>query len=181
MTSVFIWIILIALLIFTIMMAIYAVMTLVGLIRARGVPYVPLTNSQLAFLNKEIRLSPNDNVVDLGCGEGRVLRLFEKQGVKNLIGYEINYWAVFLARLKNKLAGSRSEVVYKNFNQVDLSKYNVVFCYLFDFYLKRLKHKLARELKPGTKVVSFAFEVEGWEPTTIFKDGRYTIYVYEIK
>ena len=88
--------------------------TIIGLIRAKGVPFVALTKKQLQYLGKKIKLSPSDKVVDLGCGDGKVLRMFEGQGVKTLHGYEVNLWAFTLAWVKNRFAKSKSRIFFKN-------------------------------------------------------------------
>lgn len=166
------------LLIFTFSLVIFTFLFLfswiIGLIRARGVPFVPLSKKQLKDIDKHIRLKSSDRVVDLGCGDARVLRMFEKQGVKNLSGYEVNFWAYLLAKMHFK---SKAKIYFKNFKKVDLSKYDVVFCYLLDYYLESLKDKFDKELKPGTKVISYAFQIKNWhKPEVIDKK----IFIYTI-
>ncbi len=146
----------------TIIVLIYLLSLIIGLIWARGVPFVSLSKKQLRAVDKNIKLKPDDKVVDLGCGDARVLRMFEKQGVKDLTGYEINFWAYLLAKIKNKLLKSKSKVYFKNFKKVDLSEYNVIFCYLLDYYLNSLKEKFDKELKPGTKIISHSFSIKNW-------------------
>lgn len=146
----------------TIIVLIYLLSLIIGLIWARGVPFVSLSKKQLRAVDKNIKLKPDDKVVDLGCGDARVLRMFEKQGVKDLTGYEINFWAYLLAKIKNKLLKSKSKVYFKNFKKVDLSEYNVIFCYLLDYYLNSLKEKFDKELKPGTKIISYSFSIKNW-------------------
>ena len=159
-----IWIIiaLIVCFVLSILILVYAISLIIGLIWARGVPFVPLSKKQLRAVDKNIKLKPNDKVVDLGCGDARVLRMFEKQGVKDLTGYEINFWAYLLAKIKNKLLKSKSKVYFKNFKKVDLSKYNVIFCYLLDNYVNSLKEKFDKELKPGTRIISYSFSIKNW-------------------
>lgn len=146
----------------SILILVYAISLIIGLIWARGVPFVSLSKKQLRAVDKNIKLKPNDKVVDLGCGDARVLRMFEKQGVKDLTGYEINFWAYLMAKIKNKLLKSKSKVYFKNFKKVDLSKYNVIFCYLLDNYLNSLKEKFDKELKSGTKIISYSFSIKNW-------------------
>jgi len=159
-----IWIIIVLIFSFviSILILVYALSLIIGLIWARGVPFVSLSKKQLRTVDKNIKLKPGDRVVDLGCGDARVLRMFEKQGVKDLTGYEINFWAYLLAKTKNKLLKSKSKVYFKNFKKVDLSEYNVIFCYLLDNYLNSLKEKFDKELKPGTKIISYSFSIKNW-------------------
>ena len=162
---------------------IWSVSTLIGLIRARGVPFVTLRKAQLKGIAKHIKLMESDRLVDLGCGDGRVLRLFASQGVKVLHGYEVNFWACLQARVFNLVRGVKTKIFFKNFNKADLKEYNIIFCYLLEGSLKRLREKFDKELKPGTKVISYAFEIKDWrEPEIIYTDlvnkklGRIFIY-----
>jgi len=169
-------ILLIVAFIVVVLVSVYVLSNLVGLIRARGVPFVPLSKKQLESLNRCVRLNPKDKVVDLGCGDGRVLRIFEKQGVKDLTGYEVNFLAYVLAKIKNKLVHSQSKIYFKNFRRINLSQYNVIFCYLLDYYLNSLKKKFDRELKPGTKIISHSFQIKNWRVPE--KLGK--IFIYRI-
>lgn len=158
----------------------------IGLIRAKGVPFVPLTKKKLQKVLEHVHLQSTDSLVDLGSGDGRVLRGFEKQGVEKLAGYEVNYWAYLLSLAKNKFYHSKAKMYFKNFKKIDLGQYNIVFCYLLEGYLTALKDKFNQELKPGAKVISYGFEVKNWlEPEIIYTIpenknlGR--IFIYTIK
>jgi len=166
--------------------AFWLIPSLIALIIARGVPFVPLGKKELNSINKFIKLTPTDRVVDLGSGDGRVLRLFERQGVDDLTGYEINLWPHIQAKIYNFFTKSKSKVYLRNFFNVDLAQFNIVFCYLLEGCLTRLTKKFDSELKPGTKIVSYAFEIKNWHtPTEIIytseKKDRDRIFIYEIK
>ena len=168
-----------------IVVLVYGVSFLMGLILARGVPFVSLSRRQLRVVDEYIKLNPDNRVVDLGCGDGRVLRMFEKQGVKNLTGYEINFWAYLLAKIKNKILKSKAKICFKNFKKVDLSEYNIIFCYLLPGCVNFLKEKFDRELKPGTKIISYVFEIKNWhKPEIIYTNEKNKnlgkIFVYKI-
>ncbi|MBT4722359.1 hypothetical protein HN958_02690 [Candidatus Falkowbacteria bacterium] len=175
---------LILLLLIVFISSVAAVLFLIGLIQSRGVPYVPLNKKQLNSIKKYVNLSQDDKLVDLGCGDGRVLRLFEKQGVKDLVGYEINFPVCCLAWFKNLVFRSKVKVYYKNFNKVDLSVYNKAFCYLLPKYLERMKDKLDKEMQ-GSTVISYGFKIKGWQPDDIIhtdKDNKQLgrIFIYKI-
>ena len=141
----------------------------VWLIWARGIPFIPLTKKQLKTINRNIKLKPTDRIIDLGCGDGRVLRMFEEQGVKDLVGYEVNFWIYLLAKAKNKISKSKSKIYLKDFKKNNLSEYNIIFCYLSDYYMNSLKEKFDKELRPGTKIISYVFEAKDWrEPKIIY-------------
>ena len=171
-----------------VIVVIYFLSLVIGLIRARGVPFVSLSKKQLEAINRYIKLQPTDKFVDLGCGDGRVLRMFEKQGVKDLTGYEVNFCAYLVAKIKGKSYKSKAKIYFKNFKKVNLSKYNIVFCYLMDYYVNSpsFKEKFDRELKPGTKIISYVFEIKNWhKPEIIYTNeknknlGRIFIYYWQ--
>jgi len=163
---------------------IWSLSTGIGLLLARGVPYVPLKRKQLDVIKKNIQLDKTDIVVDLGCGDSRVLRLFEKQGITNLTGFEINFWAYLKGFVVNSLLKSKAKMYYKNFFNENLSRYNVVFCYLLQGCLERLKSKFDKELRPGAIVISFAFPIKNWrDPEIIYTDSKKNlnrIFIYHI-
>jgi len=164
---------------------VYVFSSFVWLIWTKGVPFIPLTKKQLKAINKRIKLKPADRIIDLGCGDGRVLRMFEKQGVRDLTGYEMNFWVYLLAKINNKISESKSKIYLKDFKKVNLSEYNIIFCYLSDSYMNSLKEKFDKELKPETKIISYTFEAKNWrKPKIIYtnkenkKSGK--IFVYKI-
>ncbi|PIR93835.1 hypothetical protein COT97_04760 [Candidatus Falkowbacteria bacterium CG10_big_fil_rev_8_21_14_0_10_39_11] len=161
---------------------------LFALLRTKGVPYVPLFGYQLRYLKKFIKFdNPNIKLVDLGSGDGRVLRVFEKMGIKDITGYEINWWAHFKGCCLKRIKKSHVKLCLKNFHRINLSEYDVVFCYLLDTALKRLREKFDQELKPGSRIISYAFQIPDWhEPDQIIvpnekHPGRDRIYIYDIK
>lgn len=152
--------------------------SVVGLWRARGVPFVALNKKQLQFLAENVKLDSGDCLVDLGCGDGRVLNLFAKQGVRDLVGYEVNLWAYVRAKLSTQSA----KIYLRNFFKINLQRYNVVFCYLLDKQLAKLKEKFVQELQPGTKIISFSFAIPDWTPAQVINAGAgRKIYIYKIK
>lgn len=164
---------------------VYTFFLFVWFIWVRGVPFIPLTKKQIRVINKFIKLKATDRIVDLGCGDGRVLRIFEKQGARDLTGYEVNFWVYLLARIRNRVLKSKSKIYFKNFKKVNLSEYNIVFCYLSNHYMNSLREKFDRELKPGTKIISYAFEAKDWHKPEIIYTNRENkklgkIFVYRI-
>jgi len=137
----------------------------IALIRAKGVPYVPLSRRTINELKKYIDFSQaeNMNVVDMGSGDGRILRLFEANGVKNLTGYELGWWPYLKSRILGWRIRSKAKISNKNFFKVNISQHNVVFCFLLRSMLARMRYKFDKELKPGTIIYSAWFEIENWK------------------
>lgn len=172
--------------IFPLICIFWGLATVIGLIMARGVPFVPLSKTQLGNITTYVNIPANARVVDLGSGDGRVLRHLEKNyGIHSPVGYEINCWAYWKSRILNRIFRSTATVHCRNFFKEDLSEHDVVFCYLLSPCLSRLREKFDKELKPGTKVISYAFEIKDWRtPEVIYCDknnhNRSRIFIYTI-
>lgn len=118
--------------------------------------------------------------MEMGSGLGDLLLAVAKTGAY-VRGVELSpgLYAISKWRLrKNKRASVQIGSVY----DADLSNVDVVFCYLLKPMMKRLEVKFAKELRPGSKVVSFAFPLPNKEATTILPrqgiNGRIFLYTY---
>ena len=150
---------------------IYIVATAAALPVTQGALYVSTARVRInAFLNA-VKMTPDQLLVDLGCGDGRVLRSANRRYGLSAIGYEINLLAYLKARC---LCVFRPNIrlVLKNFWQADISGADVVYCYLYPDVLKRLAAKLSAELKPGAIVVSGNFPLPGWVPSEVLTCSR---------
>jgi hypothetical protein len=139
---------------------------LVALIRNGGVPYVPLKPRQIRAVLDRVPVTGADVVLDLGCGDGRILRAFLQAGAGTARGYEINVAANLIGRWKSWRMNVHPTILGKNFFNESISDATIVFVYLLPKTLQQLKGKLDRELKPGTKVVSFGFSIDNWRTPT---------------
>jgi len=143
-----------------------------------GVPFVPVKMSQAKKMIEIAGVKDGMKVVDLGSGAGRLLFLSAKKGGQ-AIGYELNpilyYWTKFMVLvkgLKNKV-----KVHHKSIYKADLKDIDVVLTYLMPGPMGKLSNKLFSELKPGAKIVTYAFYINDRKP--VLKDGK--IAVYEVR
>ncbi len=135
-----------------------------------------------AFLDA-VPMNPNEVLVDLGCGDGRVLRASRRRYGVRALGFEVNALAYCMARVLS--LGTRGiQVKWKNFWSQNLRDADIVFCYLFPDVMKRLGIKLEEELRPGARVVSCNFSVPGWDPFEVVCPGSTShgdpIYIYRL-
>ena len=159
----------------------YVLCTAIALPATRGALYVSTSRVRIsAFLNA-LPMRPGQLLVDIGCGDGRVLRQVCKKYAVRAVGYELN----LLAYVKAKLLcfGRKNiQIKWRNFWTVDLSNADVVFCYLFPDVMRDLAAKLESDLKPGAVVVSCNFHLPGWSPERVLRPGNSLhndpIYVY---
>ena len=147
------------------------------------VPYVPSTNRVVEKMISAAHLKAKETVYDLGCGDGRLLLSAEKKKVKT-VGFEIAPLVFLLALLRKIMARSKTHICFKSFFSANLSKANVIFCYLIPNVMPRLALKIKKECKKGTRIVSNTFHIPGLKPHRIYaKDapaGTPTVYVYKI-
>ncbi|OAG28331.1 methyltransferase domain-containing protein [Thermodesulfatator autotrophicus] len=157
----------------------YAIGTISVIRRTKGALFVSTSKAKIEAILDELEGQANFHLVDLGCGDGRFLRaVYRRLGVAGE-GYEINPWAYFLARLKNILTGMPIKIYRKNFFEADLSKYDVIFFYLFPDLLLDLAPKLRKEAKPGAIFISANFPLPGFKPYKVLKVED-PIYFYRV-
>lgn len=135
-------------------------------------PYVPSPVNIVREMLQLAGVGPNDIVYDLGCGDGRILFVsVEEFNARKAVGYELNQGMVEGLEKMILEKGLIGKIVahQQNFMEVDLSEATLVTMYLTTSGNAKLKPKLEKELKPGSRAVSHDFPVHGW--VTIRPDG----------
>jgi SAM-dependent methyltransferase len=134
--------------------------------RSPDIFFVPTTEAIADQMLQLAGVKADDIVYDLGSGDGRIVMLAaQKYGARG-VGIEIDprlverSWEI--AR-EAQVAGRVSFVVGDLFD-ADISEATVVTLYLSYSINRRLKPKLLRELRPGTRVVSHQFAMGTWTP-----------------
>lgn len=162
---------------------IYALSIALFLPIMQGALYVSTSRAKIAAFINAVPMKADQMLVDLGCGDGRVLREAHKRYGVRTVGYEINPLAYLKARLFS-IGLNKIKIRRQNFWKADLSEADVVFCYLYPDVMKRLAAKLFAGLKPGAIVVSSNFALPGCVPCRILRlDGsRHNdpIYIYQL-
>jgi SAM-dependent methyltransferase len=162
----------------------YVLCTALVLPLTQGALYVSTSRVRISAFIEAVPMRAGQLMVDLGCGDGRVLRKAKKRYGVRAIGYEINPLAYLKARLLS-IGQNDIEIKCKNFWTADLSKSDVIFCYLYPDVMKKLADKLATGLKPGAVVVSGNFPLPGCVPTQVLRPGHCIhndpIYIYRMK
>jgi trans-aconitate methyltransferase len=147
---------------------IYVLCTALVLGSTRGALYVSTTHKRIVACLDAVHIQKGDIWIDLGCGDGRVLRhAFQRYQVK-AIGYELNMMAYIRAKIMS-LGMNGIQIRLRNFFKADLSNADIISCYLFPDVLPDLVHKLKSELQPGTIVVSFNFPLPSFNPKQILR------------
>jgi SAM-dependent methyltransferase len=146
------------------------------------VPYVPSPNAVVDAMLKLADVKKTDIVYDLGCGDGRIVIAAAKDHGAHGVGVDINPERIQEATANAKKAGVESLVKFEENDlfDADIHTATVVTLYLLPDVNLRLRPKLLKELKPGTRVVSHSFDMDDWKPDKEeTADGR-TIYLWTI-
>jgi SAM-dependent methyltransferase len=146
-------------------------------------PWAPWWTTSLEksrALCKLIRLGRRDVFYELGSGTGTTTVVVAKEFGAKVIGIESSKSRIWWSRMKAKRNGVSNNLTFlqKDFFAVDLSPASVVYLYLVPRVIYKLKPKLLKELKPGTKVASLIYRID-YLPL-LKKDEREQLYIYEI-
>ena len=123
--------------------------------------YVPTPQAVVDAMLELADVKKSDVVYDLGSGDGRIVITAAKKHGARGVGIEIDPTLVKKARENAAAAGvsDRVRFVTQNLFTTDISKASVVTLYLLQSINERLRPKLVRELRPGTRVVSHVFNM----------------------
>jgi ubiquinone/menaquinone biosynthesis C-methylase UbiE len=149
---------------------------------AQEVPFVPTPALVVEEMLKLAGVGRDDVVYDLGSGDGRILITAAKKYGARGVGVDIDPQRVIEAKQHAKHAGVADRVEFREGDlfAIDLSEATVVTLYLLPEVNLRLRPKLWRELKPGTRVVSHSFDMGDWEPLKTEKVMGSTVYYWII-
>ncbi len=154
--------------------------------REPDVEYVPTPQHVVNLMLELVNVKKTDLLYDLGCGDGRiVITAAKKYGCKAL-GVDIDP-----ARVRESLANVKAAnlenlvtIEQKDIFELDLSEADVVTLYLLPELNVRLIPQLEM-MKPGSRVVSYDFDMLGVEPDAVVTisdrlDGEYKIYLWRV-
>jgi SAM-dependent methyltransferase len=153
--------------------------------RAQGpaldVPFVPTPPEVVERMLQMVDVGPNDFVVDLGSGDGRIAIAAAKKGARAL-GVDIDPQRVSEAQENARKAGVEDKVTFRRQNLFDTSigEATVLTMYLLPDVNMRLRPRILDELKPGTRVVSHAFDMADWKPDDYAEIGYRRIYMWVV-
>ena len=145
--------------------------------------YVPTPPSVVDAMLEVAKVKSSDVVFDLGSGDGRIVIAAAKKYGARGVGIEIDPALVSKATENAAAAGVSDRVRFVNENlfTTDISPATVVTLYLLQSINERLRPKLVRELKPGTRVVSHVFNMgPEWPPEQKLMIGASPVFFWTI-
>jgi len=146
--------------------------------------YLPTPEYIVDKMLELAQVKKGDVVYDLGCGDGRiVVRAAKKYGVRG-VGIDLNPERVIesLENVKEHKVEKLVKIKQGNILKEDVRKASVVMLYILPDLMAKLEPVLLKQLKPGSRVVSHAFQMDEWkaekEITYEYEGANYNLYLY---
>lgn len=146
------------------------------------VPYVPTPQKVVDGMLELADVKKGEVVYDLGCGDGRIVITAAKKYGATGIGVDLNPERIKEANTNAEVAKVEEKVTFHEGDlfKFDFSKADVLTLYLLPDVNLELRPKIQSEMKPGSRIVSHAFDMGDWEPDKkITVEGK-TIYLWII-
>jgi SAM-dependent methyltransferase len=147
------------------------------------VEFVPTPQAVVDAMLDLARVTADDVVYDLGSGDGRVVITAARRYGARGVGVEIDPALVERATASAAAAGvsDRVRFLQGNIFDADISDATVVTLYLLQSLNEKLRPKLVRELKPGTRIVSHVFNMgPEWPPLQSTIVGGHPVYLWTV-
>ena len=145
-----------------------------------GIPWVPTKEERVRIALHLADLKPDEVLVDLGSGDGRVPIIAASEFNALGIGAEISplHCMVALYRVWREGLRKRVSIRWMSYYHVDLSKADVIYFYGHSRFVEKLKRHLEGKLQEGARVISIGADIPGWQPDKMDKDRL--IFVYKM-
>jgi precorrin-6B methylase 2 len=147
-----------------------------GFVLLFGAPYLPILTKQMDIALNMANLQPGQRLLELGCGDGKVLVAAAKRGVR-VVGFELNPLLVIVCKIRTWRYRKLVRVYWANFWTRDWPATDVIFIFGLQRIMKKLDTKVIQYNHKPVKLVSFAFEIPGNKPT----QKRSGVFRYEYK
>ncbi len=128
-----------------------------------GAPFLPTLKARTVDALDLLDLRPGQTLLELGSGDGRILRAAAERGIY-AIGYELNPVLVVWSKLTNWKYRKYITVHWANYWRHKLPVTDGIYVFLLNPYMKKLDTKITQDITAKVKLVSFAFEIPDKQP-----------------
>ena len=153
-----------------------------GAIPGQDVRYEPTSMPVVRALLELAEVGPQDVVYDLGSGDGRIPITAAKEFGARGVGIEIDPALVTEAQAKAREAGVADKVDFKlgDMYAADITSATVVTLFLHPGPNLKLREKLRSDLQAGARVVSYVWDMGGWQPAEVRRVDEHRIFLWRI-
>lgn len=129
-----------------------------------GAPYLPTLKIQIGQALDLLDLQPGETMLELGCGDGRVLRAAAQRGW-HVVGYELNPLLVIVARLSTWRYRRTVQIVWGDYWRMTWPPAAGIYGFILPRFMSKLDKKVIQWKHRPVKLVSFAFAIPSKNPT----------------
>ncbi|MDB5169515.1 MAG: hypothetical protein JWO41_871 [Candidatus Saccharibacteria bacterium] len=158
-------------------LVLFAILLCFGFVLLFGAPYLPTLKPQVRAALELANVKPGETLLELGCGDGRMLLAAAHVGVKS-VGYELNPILALIAWLRTIKHRQMITIIWGDFWRQPWPETEAIFVFLLPKYMKKLDTKVMQYKHKPVKVTSFAFEIPGKTPAAV-RDGVF-LYEYDL-
>ncbi|MFA6426824.1 MAG: hypothetical protein WCW16_00050 [Candidatus Magasanikbacteria bacterium] len=142
----------------------------------KGAPFLPTSSQHVREMIDMANPQKGEYLIDLGSGDGRILFQAARTGCSSL-GVEMNPLLYWWSSIRRKISNVHNvEIRRQDLWKTDVSRADIVSLFFIAPKMDRLRMKLQKEMKSGSRVVSYGFKFPNWQPE--LKHG--SIYLYKI-
>ncbi len=151
-------------------------------LREPDVIYVPTPEEVVQQMLKMANVKKGDVVYDLGCGDGRTVITAAKDFGARGVGIDVNPERIQESQDNAKAANVTDRVTFRleDLFEANIKDATVVTLYLLPSLNVKLRPKLWKDLKPGTRIVSHDFDMGDWKPEKQQTIDGHTIYFWTV-
>ncbi len=150
--------------------------------RTPDVPFEPSPQHVVDQMLKLAEVRKSDVVYDLGCGDGRIVITAAKQYGAHGVGIDIDPQRIKESQENAKAAGVADRVTFRNEDlfEANISDATVVTLFLWPEVNLKLRPRLLNDLKPGTRVVSYYWDMGDWVPEKELEIDAHPVYLWTV-
>ncbi len=139
-----------------------------------GAPFLPTLRKQVGPALDLMGLEHGQTMLELGCGDGRVLRAAAERGLKS-VGYELNPLLVMIARIYTWKYRNQVRIIWGNYWKKEWPQADGIFVFLLNPFMQKLDKKITQYKHKPVKLVSFAFQI----PAKNVSSEKNGLYLYD--
>lgn len=141
-----------------------------------GAPFLPTLRPQIKAALDLLDLKPGQTMLELGCGDGRVLIAAAQRGI-NSVGYELNPILALIAWARTRRYRKHIRVIWGNYWVSTWPRADAIFGFILARYMSKLHKKVMQYSSRPLLIASFAFTIPEKKPTKV-EQG---VYLYEYR